>query len=309
MGTVQWIVLAIVGFGAGIGLGFWLSKLLRGDDREKLADTEAEFAAYKQEVAQHFSQSAAHFQAIGKQYRELYAHMAVGSEKLCEISGSEEQLKFPRPDEVVLAKSAAGIGAVAAANLQNSEEPQAASDATEEVNSAETQVAVADDVVLANSTAATAEAKGENAAEEATAAAEDANVATPDLSVQRDETQDSEAQDEEAGEGAESADLVDASGSDEPSDGGAAPAGDESAADGDAGNAPRAAAGEQALNSGQPLDYVKDEAFDVEPVQDDTAAAAEVAEKVAVAAKPDVLEDVGSPVPDSADNPETRLYH
>ena len=99
MGTVEWIVLASVGVLVGLGLGFFLGRI-GGGGKKKLADVEAELEEYRQEVSEHFSRSAEHFQAIGRQYRELYEHMAAGSEKLCVGAPSDGQLKFPRPDEV-----------------------------------------------------------------------------------------------------------------------------------------------------------------------------------------------------------------
>ena len=100
MGTVEWIVLMSVGVLAGLGLGFFLGRLDGRGNSQKLADVEAELEEYRQNVSEHFSASAEHFQAIGRQYRELYEHMAAGSEKLCVGAPSEGQLKFPRPDEV-----------------------------------------------------------------------------------------------------------------------------------------------------------------------------------------------------------------
>ena len=105
MGTVEWIVLASVGVLVGLGLGFFLGRLGGKGNSQKLADVEAELEEYRQEVSQHFSRSAEHFQAIGRQYRELYEHMAAGSEKLCVGAPTDGQLKFPRPDEVTAEES------------------------------------------------------------------------------------------------------------------------------------------------------------------------------------------------------------
>lgn len=105
MGTVEWIVLASVGVLVGLGLGFFLGRLGGKGSSQKLADVEAELEEYRQEVSQHFSRSAEHFQAIGRQYRELYEHMAAGSEKLCVGAPTDGQLKFPRPDEVAAPES------------------------------------------------------------------------------------------------------------------------------------------------------------------------------------------------------------
>ena len=55
---------------------------------------EAELEEYKRSVTEHFGQTAAHFQAIGKQYRELYEHMANGAQVLCESDEAGKQLLF-----------------------------------------------------------------------------------------------------------------------------------------------------------------------------------------------------------------------
>ncbi len=107
MGTVEWIVLISAGVLVGLGLGFFAGRLSGRGNNQKLADVEAELETYRQSVSEHFSQSAEHFQAIGRQYRELYEHMAAGSEKLCVGAPSDGQLKFPRPDEVSAEKPAA----------------------------------------------------------------------------------------------------------------------------------------------------------------------------------------------------------
>jgi uncharacterized membrane-anchored protein YhcB (DUF1043 family) len=103
---VEWIVATVAIFLAGAGLGFFLGAILRKGDNAKLADTEAELAAYKREVTEHFGQSAEHFQAIGSHYRKLYEHMAAGSEKLCDPVEADTDLKFPRPAEVAIEASA-----------------------------------------------------------------------------------------------------------------------------------------------------------------------------------------------------------
>ena len=106
MGTIQWTMILMAGILAGAGLGFWLGKMGRRDDVERIAEVETELKAYRDRVTEHFGQSAAHFQAIGQQYRELYEHMAAGSESLCDISETDGRLRFPRPNELVIENSA-----------------------------------------------------------------------------------------------------------------------------------------------------------------------------------------------------------
>ena len=105
MSTAAWVVIAIVGTLAGIGAGFWLGRRGAKGSTARLAEVEDELSAYREKVTEHFSQSAAHFQSIGRQYRELYEHMAAGSETLCVPEDSSGQHQFPRPDEVVITRS------------------------------------------------------------------------------------------------------------------------------------------------------------------------------------------------------------
>lgn len=100
MGTVEWVLIAVAGLVAGLGIGFWLGRLGPKGAGARVAEAEAELENYKGKVTEHFAQSAAHFQAIGRQYRELYEHMAEGSERLCKTDASEDALSFPRPGDV-----------------------------------------------------------------------------------------------------------------------------------------------------------------------------------------------------------------
>ena len=100
MGDIGWIIVTIAGLCIGIGLGFWLGKAQRGADSAKLAEARAELEGYRARVTEHFSQSAAHFHAIGRQYRELYEHMAAGSDELCKQSDRGTPLHFPSPEAV-----------------------------------------------------------------------------------------------------------------------------------------------------------------------------------------------------------------
>lgn len=99
---LQWIVTTIAIFLAGAGLGFLLGTVFRKGDNSKLADKEAELAAYKRDVTEHFGQSAEHFRVIGSHYKKLYEHMAAGSDKLCDTVEANDGLQFPRPADVAI---------------------------------------------------------------------------------------------------------------------------------------------------------------------------------------------------------------
>jgi uncharacterized membrane-anchored protein YhcB (DUF1043 family) len=78
----------------GGGIGFWVGRSGIGGGKARVQEAEAELEEYKRNVTEHFGQTAAHFQAIGKQYRELYEHMADGAQALCESEEAGKQLLF-----------------------------------------------------------------------------------------------------------------------------------------------------------------------------------------------------------------------
>jgi uncharacterized membrane-anchored protein YhcB (DUF1043 family) len=88
----------VVIFLVGGGIGFWAGRSGIGRDTTRAEKAEAELEEYKRSVTEHFGQTAAHFQAIGKQYRELYEHMASGAQVLCEPDEAGKQRLFaPEP--------------------------------------------------------------------------------------------------------------------------------------------------------------------------------------------------------------------
>jgi uncharacterized membrane-anchored protein YhcB (DUF1043 family) len=88
-------VLGAIGFlAAGIGLGFWFSQLRMKVDSTKADKVQQQFDDYKREVTQHFGQTAEHFKAIGREYRELYEHMAGGADSLCDREALDTKLSF-----------------------------------------------------------------------------------------------------------------------------------------------------------------------------------------------------------------------
>lgn len=84
------VVLLLVGG----GIGFWAGRSGVGGSKARVEKAEAELDEYKRSVTEHFGQTAAHFQAIGKQYRELYEHMASGAQALCDHDEAGQQLLF-----------------------------------------------------------------------------------------------------------------------------------------------------------------------------------------------------------------------
>lgn len=94
MNAVLLVSTAVVILLVGGGIGFWIGRSGIGGSKARVDKAEAELEEYKRNVSQHFGQTAAHFQAIGKQYRELYDHMANGAEALCEPDDAGAKLLF-----------------------------------------------------------------------------------------------------------------------------------------------------------------------------------------------------------------------
>lgn len=89
------IVLGGVGLlAAGAGLGYWLAQRRLDGKSARAEEIERQFDDYRRNVTEHFGRTAEHFQAIGREYRELYEHMASGAESLCEREPHDAKLSF-----------------------------------------------------------------------------------------------------------------------------------------------------------------------------------------------------------------------
>ena len=89
------IVLGAIGLlAAGTGLGYWLAQLRTRGESARVDEVRREFEDYRREVTQHFGQTAEHFKAIGREYRDLYEHMASGADSLCDREAVDVKLSF-----------------------------------------------------------------------------------------------------------------------------------------------------------------------------------------------------------------------
>ncbi len=89
------IVLGAIGLlAAGAGLGYWLATLRTRGESARADEVRQEFEAYRRDVTQHFGQTAEHFRAIGREYRDLYEHMASGADSLCDREAVDVKLSF-----------------------------------------------------------------------------------------------------------------------------------------------------------------------------------------------------------------------
>lgn len=94
MTTVGLISIGVLILAVGIGLGFLFGHTLRKRELAKVSDVQDELNQYRRDVSEHFNQTAVHFQSIGRQYRDLYEHMATGAGALCDASVAGRELPF-----------------------------------------------------------------------------------------------------------------------------------------------------------------------------------------------------------------------
>ena len=93
--SVMGIVLLGIGlFFAGAALGFLLGRRGKSAEHAKFEAVQTEFDDYRREVSAHFGETASRFQSIGKQYKELYEHLASGSLALCDTPAMQEGIEF-----------------------------------------------------------------------------------------------------------------------------------------------------------------------------------------------------------------------
>ncbi len=89
------IVLGGAGFLViGAGLGYGLAALRARGENARADEVREEFEAYRRDVTQHFGRTAEHFRAIGREYRDLYEHMASGADALCDRDAADVKLSF-----------------------------------------------------------------------------------------------------------------------------------------------------------------------------------------------------------------------
>lgn len=98
-GWVLAIGLAILAIGVivGIVIGYFgLGDRRRSQELQNELDTlQQEFDLYKDKVSRHFLQTSELVQKMTSSYREVYEHLASGSEELCSTPVDNPQLDFP----------------------------------------------------------------------------------------------------------------------------------------------------------------------------------------------------------------------
>lgn len=93
----------------GVGVGYWLGTLGRNQAAKKASDLEKELGDYRLDVTEHFRVTAEQFQAIGREYRKLYEHMATGAASLCDAKATGGRPSFPSADMITRGETAAGV--------------------------------------------------------------------------------------------------------------------------------------------------------------------------------------------------------
>lgn len=91
---ILYLLIGLVALLIGGGTGFWIGQSRGRHDAAKSGDLQRELDTYRDQVSEHFGQTAEHFQALGVQVRELYDHMAVGAETLCDPAKTERAIAF-----------------------------------------------------------------------------------------------------------------------------------------------------------------------------------------------------------------------
>ncbi|MEM8547841.1 MAG: DUF1043 family protein [Pseudomonadota bacterium] len=119
------LILLVIGFFCfivGLAIGYWFTNMDKSLNASRVDAAKQELAEYKEHVSSHFEKSAEHFEAIGRQYRELYDHMAASAETLLpsDAGAAGERNPFPRIGATVAA-AAAAVEAVEAATAEVSE--------------------------------------------------------------------------------------------------------------------------------------------------------------------------------------------
>lgn len=118
-------------FGLIIGLG--IGYLLGGDKKhvKQLQDTlntlEGEFDSYRKQVGEHFLQTSKLVDKMTSSYRDVYEHLAKGSEELCQDPVTTPRLEFPEAPDARLSPETGNV-------KQQPPPPQSFSDAETDNN-------------------------------------------------------------------------------------------------------------------------------------------------------------------------------
>ena len=95
-----WAV-GLITFAFGIACGIGIANLMPGNRRraqelqEKLQSLQQEFDSYHDQVGQHFLKTSELVQKMTESYRDVYEHLATGSQALCQTPVNTPRLDIP----------------------------------------------------------------------------------------------------------------------------------------------------------------------------------------------------------------------
>ncbi len=95
-------VLAFIGLLLGLALGVVGAQLFerRKSGGRTVEDLQQEMDDYKEEVGKHFATTSELFRDMTEKYRDVYNHLAAGSQTLCEDSMEHARLEFTQTKSV-----------------------------------------------------------------------------------------------------------------------------------------------------------------------------------------------------------------
>lgn len=98
--SVAWLV-GLICLGVGLAIGILVTRLSPGTRRHtealetQLAEQQRQFDGYREQVSSHFQQTSELVQKMTDSYRDVYEHLARGSQALCEDPVSTPRLDIP----------------------------------------------------------------------------------------------------------------------------------------------------------------------------------------------------------------------
>ena len=104
--------IGLIGFAFGVACGVGIGYLTLCNSRrsqllqEKCETLQREFDAYRSQVGQHFQRTSELVQKMTESYREVYEHLATGSQALCQSPVTTPRLDIP--DQPVLESAKTG---------------------------------------------------------------------------------------------------------------------------------------------------------------------------------------------------------
>ncbi len=92
----------LISFAFGLAVGIVAAYLTTGNRQRiqelesRLASTQQKFDSYREQVSQHFMKTSDLVQKMTSSYRDVYEHLASGSQALCEDPVATPQLDIPQ---------------------------------------------------------------------------------------------------------------------------------------------------------------------------------------------------------------------